>query len=198
MEHIGGFYDWSVGWLGRLGLDRARRRLVAGVPGPVLEIGLGTGLNMPFYDLGAGPVVGIDLDDGALRRARRRVGATPLACADAQALPFRDGAFGGVVVGLVLCSVDDPLRALRELRRVLRPGGELRLLEHVRAQGRILGWLQDALAPLWLSFTGGCRLNRRTLELLPEAGFELRSRRDSLRGIAAEAVAVRGIEPSRE
>ncbi len=85
--------------------------------------------------------------------------------AQAEALPFSDGAFDVVVSTLVLCTVDDPHAALREIRRVLRPGGRLVFIEHVRADG-LRGWWQDRLARPWAAFAGGCRCNRTTTETI--------------------------------
>jgi SAM-dependent methyltransferase len=95
----------------------------------------------------------------------------PLVRARAEALPFHDGAFDTVVNGLVFCSVSDPPRGLAEVRRVLRPGGVLRMLEHVRASGRVAAWLQDRTQPVWTWFTGGCHPNRDTEAAVAAAGF---------------------------
>ncbi len=191
-EPLGRSYDVIMRGLALLGLERARRRLVEGVRGRVLELGVGTGLTFRHYDAGDGPAVGIDLDPSVLSRAAGRVrGRTALACADVQALPFRDGGFDTVVVSLVFCSVEDPARGLAEVRRVLRPGGELRLLEHVRSEGPRLGRWQDRLAPAWLRFTGGCRLDRRTVDAVRAAGFTIERERRPGRGLVAEIAARR-------
>jgi ubiquinone/menaquinone biosynthesis C-methylase UbiE len=97
----------------------------------------------------------------------------PLVRAAAEALPFRDGAFDTVVSGLVLCSVTDPGRALAEVRRVLRPGGELRALEHVRSTVPWRARWQDRVQPLWTRLTGGCRPNRDTERAVEAAGFAI-------------------------
>jgi SAM-dependent methyltransferase len=91
--------------------------------------------------------------------------------ARAEALPFRDGAFDTVVSGLVFCSVSDVPHGLSEVRRVLKPGGVLRMLEHVRASGRVAAWLQDRTQPAWTWFTGGCHPNRDTEAVVAAAGF---------------------------
>jgi len=97
----------------------------------------------------------------------------PLVCARAEQMPFRDGAFDTVVSGLVFCSVAEPARALAEVRRVLRPGGRLRMLEHVRARGRAAAWLQDRVQPAWTWMTGGCHPNRETEATVLAEGFEV-------------------------
>jgi ubiquinone/menaquinone biosynthesis C-methylase UbiE len=178
------FYDLFMSPLERLGLARARRRLVASLRGRVLELGTGTGLLFPAY--GNAPSVAIDIDASGFARARRRDPRVALVQADAQALPFRDGAFDAVVETLSLCSVPDPVAALGEARRVLKPGGELRLLEHVLPPGPLLGRLFQWLAPAWLRLSGGCHLERRTGLLVGPAGFTVTSARERMRGIVAE------------
>src|SRR5688572_5149007 len=135
-----------------LGLRRRRGEVVGDAEGLVLEVGAGTGLNLPHYRQ-ARRVVATDADPAMLRHAERRAGMAQcrvtLALADAAALPFRDDAFDVVVATCVFCSVPDPPAAFRELRRVLKPEGELRILEHVRAPSPTLARLQDAATPFW-------------------------------------------------
>jgi ubiquinone/menaquinone biosynthesis C-methylase UbiE len=116
--------------------------------------------------------VALDPHRDALDRARRRAPGVPAVIARAEALPFRDGVFETVVSGLVLCSVEDPDAALAEIRRVLRPGGTVRLLEHVR-HGGFRGALQDLVQPAWTAVSGGCRPNRETEAAVSRAGFEV-------------------------
>jgi ubiquinone/menaquinone biosynthesis C-methylase UbiE len=97
--------------------------------------------------------------------------------ASVERLPFPEAHFDSVVVTLVLCSVHDPERSLREIRRVLSPSGDLLLLEHVRAQGKVAAWVQDALVPVTTRCLGNCHWNRDTGNLLVESGFEIVSRR---------------------
>ena len=127
-----------------------------------LDLGCGTGRNLPLY----GPtisVIALDPNGQALARARQKRTAIPLVRGTAEQLPFRDGAFETVVSGLVFCSVRDPVRALSEVKRVLRAGGQLRMLEHVRARGKFAARVQDVYQPLWTWITGGCHPNRDTL-----------------------------------
>lgn len=158
-------------------LGAMRARLLGDLAGDVLEIGIGTGANLHQVEAGirAGRIrwTGTDPSDAMLKRARRAASDLPVRfeLAPAEALPFADASFDAVVATLALCSVADPARGLAEIRRVLRPGGELRLLEHVRGDGWG-GRCQDWLTPLWTIPGAGCHLNRRTAELLRAAGFE--------------------------
>lgn len=169
-------YD-PLTWLAeRKVLAPLRRNLLEGVRGRVLELGTGTGANLPYYPADA-KVVATDPDPYMLRRAVAknggRVARVSFVQCRAEDLPFSDGSFDVVLATLVLCTVDIPSLAVREARRVLRPDGELRLLEHVRA-ANWLGRLQDAIAPAWQRLSLGCRPNRRTGDILTEEGFDSR------------------------
>jgi ubiquinone/menaquinone biosynthesis C-methylase UbiE len=168
-EQIPWLYDPLLALMERGGLGRWRAWLAGGARGRTLDLGTGTGRNLSL--LPGTPAVGVDPHLWNLRHARRRVGAATLVAARAEALPFRDGSFETVISGLVLCSVDEPAAALREVRRVLRPGGTVRLLEHVRLGG-LAGWLQDLGQPAWTWIAGGCRPNRETERTVAEAGLE--------------------------
>ncbi len=155
------------------------RRFVAGqATGRVLEIGCGTGLNLLYYDWSKlQSLDAAEPDPFMLERAKRRAAALPEASltfheAPGEALPFPDATFDTVVASLVLCTVDDPQRTLREVRRVLKPTGVLRLVEHVRGDGW-LGRLQDAVQPVYGWFAAGCHANRRTEDAVRAAGFRL-------------------------
>lgn len=163
------------GWLG----DR-RRQLVADAKGTVVEIGAGAGGNLPHYRDAADLI--LTEPDPAMRArlARRRNLARvrfEVLDAPAQALPLPDASADVVVSAFVLCTVPDPAAALAEVRRVLRPGGELRLLEHVRADGR-MARVQDAIRPLWSRLAAGCQPNRATLAAVEGAGFVLLTREE--------------------
>jgi ubiquinone/menaquinone biosynthesis C-methylase UbiE len=188
LEQIPWLYDACCALCERAGLRRWRRWLVDGATGSILDIGCGTGRNLPLYGAGA-RVVGMDVSAPALARARRRRQDVPLVPGDAEALPFRSGAFDTVVSGLVFCSVPDAARGLSEVRRVLRPGGALRMLEHVRATGRLKARVQDRWQPLWTRITGGCHWNRDTEAAVTRAGFDIdrterRARGDMRRFVA--------------
>jgi len=186
-------YDVTMWLLKPLGIERARTRLVAGLSGRVLEVGVGTGLTLRHYRPGSGPVAGIDVDRTALERAqRRRRGGTALLAADVHDLPFREGFFDAVVVSLVFCSVRDPGRGLAELRRVLKPGGELRMIEHVRSGRPAVARWQDRVAPGWLRCTGDCHFDRRTQDAVRAAGFVIEQESGHVGGIGVEIRATRG------
>lgn len=161
-------------------LARLRQHVVEPAMGIVLDVGAGTGINFPYYKH-ADRVIAIDPDPHMLRRAERRAvalgGLVHCQQAPAEALPFPDHSFDTIVITLVLCSVTDVPRALAEARRVLRPGGSLRFIEHVRASDeRWHGWagrLQDVLTPVQRVCAAGCHLNRPTERSIVAAGFEV-------------------------
>lgn len=195
---FGWIYDALLAPWERLGLSRWRRRLVAPASGCVLEIGTGTGRNLPFYRQ-ARRLVLTEPDPAMLSRARPRAAAAccpvELVVADAQALPFRSGSFDEVVATLAFCTIPDPGVALAEVERVLVPGGVLRLLEHVRTPRESVARWQDALTPFWRQVAGGCHLNRRTLELTRAHGFAPMEIDTGLDGWLVAAV-LRGTRPS--
>lgn len=157
-------------------LGQRRRALLGGAAGLALEVGAGTGENFKHYGAPVTAVVAVEPDPTMIRMAARRVreAGVPvhLVRACGEDLPFRDQVFDTVVVTLVLCSVDDPARTLEELWRVLRPGGRLLFLEHVRASSKRLARWQDRLERPWGALTGGCHPNRATLDAIRNAGFE--------------------------
>ncbi len=172
IEQIPWLYDAFCALCEATGLARWRTWLVAGSRGRVLDLGCGTGRNLPLLPGGA-RAVGLEPSWEALQRARRRAPRVPLVIGSAEALPFRDAAFDTVLSGLVFCSVPDPERGLREVRRVLRPDGELRMLEHVRSTRGWKARLQDRLQPAWTRITGGCHPNRETERAVEACGFRI-------------------------
>ena len=163
---------------GRLRRQSATLRagLVGDLEGQVLEIGCGTGANFAFYPAAA-HVTATDYSEHMLRRAadeRSNAAATiELRQADVEALPFDDDSFDAAVSALVLCSVPDQPRALAEIRRVLKPGGALRLFEHVRSDQRWVARLQRVGTPAWSFVADGCHLSRDTVAAVVAAGFEV-------------------------
>ena len=159
-----------------LGFGRQRQRTVADARGRVLELGAGTGLNLPHYPP-IDELVAVEPDPYMRRRAAARIRSVDpgfpveLVPAVAEDLPFPDAAFDTVVVCLVLCTVGEPRRALAEARRVVAPEGQLLLLEHVRSPRPAVTWLQHALTPVWRNVTGGCHLDRQTVATVEAAGF---------------------------
>lgn len=168
-------YDRTLAATEEAGLAERRERLVAGAHGRVLEIGAGTGLNLDHYPSDLERLVLSEPSAAMASRLRSRVaeGATPaeVVVAPADELPFDDASFDAVVATLVLCTVDDPAATLAELRRVLRPGGELLLIEHVRSDDPGRAKWQDRLLVPWRIFGNGCRCNRETQTLVEQAGF---------------------------
>jgi SAM-dependent methyltransferase len=167
-------YDRQMTKVEKAGLRACREGLLAAAAGKVLEIGAGTGANLRFYGPAVESLTLTEPEIPMLRRLERKVreqapGATVLR-APAEDLPFEDATFDVAVSTLVLCGVDDQPRALRELRRVLRPGGQLLFLEHVRSGNARLARSQDRMNGInW--FVVGCDCNRPTLDSIGDAGF---------------------------
>jgi SAM-dependent methyltransferase len=171
-------------WLAeRAGMARERRGLLREARGRVLEIGAGTGLNVPHYPAGLDELILTEPDAAMCRRLVRRANGATVAAAPADDLPAEDASVDTVVSTLVLCTVDDPMAALREIRRVLRPDGQLLLIEHVRSDTRWGARLQRLLRTPWSRFARGCRCDQPTADLLRAAGFELDLRRARWRGM---------------
>ncbi len=172
-DEISSVYDVGILPLELLIFRRLRRRIFPALRGNVLELGIGTGVNLPLY----GPqarVMGSDASKEMLGWAARRCveACVGLAQSDVQRLPFADGSFDAVAASLLFCSVADPARGLDEVRRVLRPGGRLVLLEHTRGNG-VGAWLTDTLHPLWHTWARDCHLNRETARTVSEVGFQV-------------------------
>ena len=158
-----------------------RAKLWSLVKGPkVLEAGVGTGKNMPFYPPGM-DITAVDLTPGMLERARQRaqnLNIYPdLQLGDVQALEFSDASFDTAIATFVFCSVPDPVLGLRELKRVVRSGGQVLLLEHMRSQSEALGLVMDALNPPVVRMMGA-NINRRTVENVQKAGLILENVED--------------------
>ena len=200
IEQIPALYDAMAALIEALGLARWRKWLVSGARGRILDVGCGTGRNLPLYASGAKPI-GLDPSEDALKAARRRAPAVPLVRGSAEALPFRDGAFDTVVSGLVFCSVRDPSRGLAEVRRVLRNDGVLRMLEHVRSTSRVGARWQDFIQPAWTWVMGGCHPNRDTEATVEASGFEIlpegRRAKRNMRRFAARPLMPEAGRPSR-
>lgn len=175
VEGVPLLYDAMMAFAEATGFREWRVQLVAGARGRVLDVGCGTGRNLPLYGDGVA-VVGLDPRLQLLDAARRRSPATPLVAGSAEALPFRNAAFDTVVSGLVFCSVPDPLLGLSEVDRVLRSGGTLRMLEHVRSRRPLMARWQDLIQPAWTWISGGCHPNRDTEATVEHAGFSIDSR----------------------
>ena len=169
-------YDRQVAKVERAGLGELRQKLLADASGRVLEVGSGTGANLPYYGPGVESLTVTEPEPAMLRRLEQRVREqapkAKVVRAPAEQLPFEDDAFDVAVSTLVLCGVDDQARALGELRRVLRPGGRLIFIEHVRSDKPGLARWQDRLNGL-NKFVACCDCNRRTLDSIKAEGFEV-------------------------
>lgn len=169
-------YDRQLAKVEQAGLGELRQTLLAGASGLVLEVGGGTGANLPFYGPDVESLTITEPEPSMLRRLERRVREqspdTKVLRAPAEDLPFEDNMFDVAVSTLVLCGVDDQARALGELRRVLRPGGRLIFIEHVRSDEPGLARWQDRLNGL-IRLVTCCDCNRRTLDSIQAEGFEV-------------------------
>ncbi len=157
------------------GLREMRRTALAGAEGRVLEIGAGTGLNLDRYPTGLGSLTLVEPEEPMARQLRERAAGygAEVVVAPAEALPVPDASVDTVVSTLVLCTVADPAAATAEIARVLRPGGRLLFLEHVRAADPRLARAQDRWDPAWRRLGHGCRCNRDTLAVLEAGGLVL-------------------------
>lgn len=158
-------------------LAKYRREVVAAASGRVLEVGVGSGLNFPLYGKQVEIIFGIDPSPRLLAIARRRAAIagvrTELMQGSAIALPLADGTIDTVVMTWALCSIPDPLVALREMRRVVKPGGRLLFVEHGLSPDPGVERWQHRLTPLWRHIAGGCHLDRKIDGLIRTAGFDL-------------------------
>ncbi len=179
-------YEPSL-WLGEvMGMRRRRDTLLRDAAGRVVEIGAGTGLNLSHYPEGLTGLV-LTEPEPAMRAklTRRAQGHAEVVDAPAERLPLADASVDTVVATLVLCTVDEPEHALHEIKRVLRPGGQLLFIEHVRASSTFLAGLQDRMLKPWRGFAAGCHCNRPTVDVMRACGFQ----------VTADSVAWHGMPP---
>jgi SAM-dependent methyltransferase len=169
------------------GMRAARKSLLEQAAGRVIEVGAGTGLNFPHYPPAARELILVEPEPAMRRRLERRVRRSDrqavIVDASAEGLPVADQSVDTVVSTLVLCTVEQPDWALAEIARVLRPGGQLLFIEHVRAESPALAWWQDRLVGPWLRFACGCRCNRATVELMRACGFEVEASKGAWRAM---------------
>src|SRR5574341_122681 len=190
-DRVAAIYDLYTAPMEAVGGRRARQRLFGRARGRVLELGVGTGLNLPSYPPGV-ELTGIDISPRMLARAQRRADSlglkADLEVADIERLPYPDASFDTITAACVFCSVGDPVRGLREAARVVRPTGQVLLYEHVRPHNPFLGKLTDLISPLTRRLFGP-ELNRPTERNIEAAGLHITDVRR--RGIWREIVATR-------
>lgn len=180
------FYESNVfPWVLKVA-DRAFRRereeILGSARGRILEIGIGSGISLPFYSAQVEQVVGIEPSEALLLKAHQAAknvpamaGKVSLQAGDAQDLQFADNSFDCVVAFLVFCTIPDPEKAAKEVFRVLKPGGSLIFFEHVQAPSERLARWQNRLNPVWNKLGCGCNLNRTTQEVFEQQGFHFES-----------------------
>ncbi|MCO5384395.1 MAG: class I SAM-dependent methyltransferase [Desulfosporosinus sp.] len=170
------FYDW----MDRMISSDLREKTLSQATGKVLEVGVGTGKNLEYYPLDCN-IIGVDLSPGMLNRAKERAKLlkhpVKLLEMDAQNLNFQNDSFDTVVATCVFCSVPDPIRGLKEIKRVCRPQGKVILLEHVRSDNLVFGKIMDIIDPLTVRMMGP-HINRRTIENIDKAGLRIKSVED--------------------
>lgn len=153
-----------------------RQRIIPTATGRVLEIGIGSGLNLPFYG-DVAEVVGLEPSERLVAMARKSAADAPvdvrLETGSAEALPFEDGRFDTVVSTWTLCSIPDVRVALTEMRRVLKPGGQMIFMEHGASPDHGVAAWQRRVDPIWTRFAGGCHINRHIDDLIAGAGFAI-------------------------
>ena len=189
-DRIAGLYD-AVDWFIP---SRWRRQAAAMVCGRVLEVGVGTGLNLPYYTDRCSGVLGIDISTGMLAKARERIPLcrvpVQLEVMDIQDLPLDSVSFDCVLAAFVFCTVPDPAAGLRECHRVLKPGGRLILLEHTGSESKLLRPLMDSLNPLAVRLMGD-HINRDTAKEAVNAGFNVTGEKHFLGDIVRLIGAIR-------
>lgn len=161
----------------RRGTAEHRDRLLAGLAGRVIEVGGGNGLNFRHYPATVTEVVAVEPDEYLRGLAEKAAKNAPVpvhvVAGHATALPVSDDEFDAAVASLVLCSISAVTAALAEVRRVLKPGGELRFFEHVRSNNAVFGLLEDTITPVWSRIGGGCHPNRDTATTIEASGFTI-------------------------
>ena len=174
---VAAVYDWFNSASESRVMREYRPIIMGEATGRVLEIGIGTGFSLPYYRQDD-EVIGIEPDPHMLKQARKRLTKLGLTNVElrpgrAEALPFEDSSFDAVVSSLVLCTVRDVPRSLAEAKRVLKPDGTFRFMEHVRSDESFMGTIQDWITPIWRWLAAGCHANRRTEQAIVAAGFQI-------------------------
>jgi len=191
-NRISRYYDLMEFLLEKVVFSRWRRRVFESLDGDtILEVGVGTGKNMDFYPVDK-PIAAIDFSQGMLSRARRKAESkgvkVDLLDMDVQDLQFDDQSFDTIVATFVFCSVPDPIRGLKEIKRVSKKGGKAIFLEHVRPGSTLLGRIFDLLNPITVKFMG-VNINRNTVANIERAGLNVLEERNLFRDVVKLVVA---------
>jgi len=169
-------FDLIMQPIEKLKFHTIRRNLLSQTKGRVLKIGSGTGANFPYYQAGV-TVDAIEPNAFMIKKSeeKKRAALVPITTheADAESLPFEDNTFESVIATLVFCTIQHPLRALSEIKRVAKPGAPILFFEHVRMENPLFGLIQDILTPAWKKVADGCHLNRDTQHLIKQSGFHM-------------------------
>jgi len=167
------YYDFFMDPIEKKFLKKLRKKLLSKAQGKILEIGSGTGINFELYE--NHDVVAIEPNEKLRAESLKKIGNKKIkvVSGDAENLEFKENEFDTVVVMLVLCTIPDYKRSLLEIRRVCKLGGKILVLEHVKHKNKILGVIQDILTPLWKKIAMGCHLNRMTIDIIEDIGFEI-------------------------
>lgn len=165
-------YDKLMSRLERKMLHNERYALLKNIEGKVLEIGAGTGVNFEFYSKNY--VIAIDPDEKMIVEAGKKINGKniEIVLASGERLPFNDNIFDTVVITLSLCTIPDPDKTLKEVKRVCKANGKLLILEHIKNENKFLFFLQNILTPMWKVFAMGCHLNRDTINTIEINNFE--------------------------
>ncbi|XJZ28024.1 class I SAM-dependent methyltransferase [Bacillota bacterium Lsc_1132] len=173
-NRVSGIYDM----MDKMMKEEWRKDLLAQVSGKVLEAGVGTGANLSYYPAGIQSLTGVDFSAGMLKIAREKLPNKQLPFpvdlieADIQDLPFPDNTFDSIVSTCVFCSVPDPIKGLKELRRVCKPDGHIYMLEHMRSENKVAGVVMDVLNPITVRMWGA-NINRETVKNLEQSGLQI-------------------------
>lgn len=176
------FYDGFMFFPEKLYLGKRRRKLISGLKGRILEVGVGTGVNFSFYNDQV-VVTGIEPSETMLSRATEkrkrlkltnRIGLLHTGCGLPEMQQMvEENSLDAVICTLVLCTIPEPEKAIAQFKKWLKPGSQLVIMEHIRAHTHFYGKIQDAANPYWSKFADGCQLNRSTDTMLSKAGFQL-------------------------
>ncbi|NMD71127.1 methyltransferase domain-containing protein [Bacillus sp. DNRA2] len=182
------WYDFFMNPLEKGKFKAIRKDLLKEARGKVLEIGSGTGVNFPLYEIDlAEAVYAIEPNPAMIEKSfiKKQKAAVPIEIVGvgAEQLPFMDNCFDTVVATLVFCTIPNVDSALNEIKRVLKPGGKILFFEHVKMENRFLAQLQDWLTPAWKRICDGCCLNRNTIKLLKSHSLEITEKKDYYKGL---------------